>query len=81
MSDEVTAPDPPELAPARALLDRGDYRGALALLRPLAKAPPSPEIERAANALLAQLAPDPRALVVGLGAVALLLGMVIHYVL
>jgi hypothetical protein len=78
MSD--AASPPPELAGPTALFDRGDFRGARAQLDALLTSRPTPEVESAARALLARLAPDPWALRFGLLALALLALVVGLYV-
>jgi hypothetical protein len=88
MADETSPPSaiepspnlPAELAPVLALLDRGDHRGAAALLARVLAEKPAPEVEQAARALEARLAPDRAALAVGLGTVALLLVITLHYI-
>jgi hypothetical protein len=71
---------PAELAPVQAALDRGDNRSAGALLRALHASPMTPAVENAARALQSRLAPDSRALQVGLAALLLLAFIVVHYV-
>jgi hypothetical protein len=66
------APPPPELLPALARFERGDFQGAAAAATALLASQPGPEVETAARALLARLAPDPWALRLGLLALTLL---------
>jgi hypothetical protein len=73
-------PLPPPVAPALVLLERGDNRGAHALLRQLLADKPAPDVEQAARALADRLAPDPRALTLGLATLALLALLVAVYV-
>jgi hypothetical protein len=74
MSEPAVAapPAPPaEVLPALALFERGDFRAASAAVAPLL-AHPIPEVQSAARALLARMAPDPWAVRLGLLAVTLL---------
>lgn len=66
------APAPPELAPALALFDRGDFRGTRAAVAALLASSPSPEVAAAARALQARTESDPWALRIGLVALGLL---------
>jgi hypothetical protein len=75
------APPPPELAPAVARFDRGDFRGARAELRALLAGAPTPEVQSAARDLASRMAPDPWALRAGLASAALLALLVWLYVL
>jgi hypothetical protein len=69
---KIEAPPPPELLPALARFDRGNFRGATAALSALLAGQPAPDVAEAARALLARMAPDPWALRLGLLAVTLL---------
>jgi hypothetical protein len=82
MSDApaTVAPPPTELASALALFERGDFRGARAEASAIVALHPRPEVETAARALLARIAPDPWALRFGLLALALLALVVGLYV-
>jgi hypothetical protein len=74
MSDQPApeaAPPPEALLPALAKFERGDFRGATTLATALA-AHADPEVQVAARALLARMAPDPWALRLGLLALTLL---------
>jgi hypothetical protein len=73
------APLPPELAHAKAALDRGDFRQARQLLTAVLAADPapSPELAAATRGLLAVTENDPWAVRVGLiaaGVLALVIG-------
>jgi hypothetical protein len=52
------APPPPALAPALARFERGDFLGARRQAERLLAERPAPDVEAAARALLASLAPD-----------------------
>jgi hypothetical protein len=65
-------PLPPELGPAQAAFERGDFRTMNRLLAELLAAQPSPELQAAARAMLARTAIDPWAFRVALIAAALL---------
>ncbi len=80
-SSETVPSPPPGVAPALELLERGDHRGARRLLQGLLAQEPPPEVRAAAQELQARLAPDPRALAVGLATAALIALLVVHYVL
>jgi hypothetical protein len=71
-SAEATTPTPPELIPALASFERGDFRGATAAATALLAGQPAPELADAARVLLARMAPDPWAVRVGLLALTLL---------
>jgi hypothetical protein len=71
-AEAAPAPPPPELLPALARFERGDFRGAAADAAALLAAQPGPEVESAARTLLARVAPDPWALRLGLLALTLL---------
>jgi hypothetical protein len=64
-------PPPAALLPALARFERGDYVGATAAATALAS-DADPEVQEAARALLARMAPDPWAIRVGLLALTLL---------
>lgn len=74
-------PHPPELDPAWALFDRGDWRGAAAEIAALLASNPPDEVAAASRALAARMAPDPWALRVGLAALGLLALLCVLYVL
>jgi hypothetical protein len=70
---DAPAPPPPSaVLPALEQFQRGDFRAATATLEALLATRPEPEVETAARALLARMAPDPWALRFGLLALALL---------
>ncbi len=74
------APPPAALAPALARFAAGDFDGARRAARALLAAGPPAEVEAAARALLAHLAPDPWALRVGAGTLVLLVALAVGYV-
>jgi hypothetical protein len=52
-------PPPPAAAEATARFERGDFLGARLEVQRLLAAPRDPEVEAAARALIARMAPDP----------------------
>jgi hypothetical protein len=75
---EAPAPPPAALLPALASFERGDRVAAAAQARPLLDSA-DPEVQAAARALMARMAPDPWAVRFGLMAAVLLLILVIVY--
>lgn len=75
-----TPESPAELASARARFERGDFLGAKEAIQQILSTHPEPPVETAARDLLARMAPDPRALLVGGLALATLIAVTAIYV-
>ena len=72
-------PPPAALVPALATFERGDWASARRQARALLS-DPEPQVQEAARALLARMAPDPWAIRTGLLALALLVIIAVTYV-
>lgn len=72
-------PPPPELLPALAAMDRGDFRAATDLARQLLAGEPSRDVKRAAKQLLRRLGSDPWAVRVTIAATATLVLVALTY--
>jgi hypothetical protein len=86
MADEPAKPEAPPpppppaaLLPALATFERGDWASATAQAGALLS-DPDPEVQAAARALMARMAPDPWAIRVGLLSLALLVIVAVSYV-
>ena len=83
-SDSTTAPpgpeEVPELAPALARFEAGDFREANRLTDALLGLHADGPVADAARTLKRRLAPDPWAVRIGIGSLALLLWLVFAYV-
>src|SRR5262245_61439055 len=65
-------PPPPELVPAHEAFARGDFRTARAAATALLATKPTSDLDAAARALIARMAPDPWVLRIGVAAIALI---------
>ena len=66
------APPPPELSPALALFEQGNFAGARRSVAEILAGNPGPELATAARELADRLEPDPWGIRVGLLALAML---------